>query len=401
MVRFVLLRLVFILGWICLGAEGPDALYLTWVDDPTTTMTVVWQGGESSRVLYHLAGNDKWMSVEASVRPVPDTKVIVYVSQIEGLKSDSTYVFKIEGCEREFKFRTLPQKLSREVRFVVGGDIFYYWGAEILNRMNHAISYDDPDFVVMGGDLAYTAGAKSLTRGRKSEMARWQEFFRVMQKSLMGKDSRVIPMVPVIGNHDVHRMSAKRKYPELFYSIFPFPEEGKAYRNLKIGSYLNLVLLDSGHSSPIGGEQAQWLQSVLSEDASRYLFAIYHVGAYPSVYKYRGEVPELLRKTWVPLFEEAHISGAFEHHSHALKRTYPIKKGQIDPDGVVYYGDGSWGVPPRCVHTPQELWYLAMAEPVNACWFIHLTKKEAVIEARTPEGVIKDTRWVAPRESVK
>ncbi len=386
------------MGWACLGAEGPDALYLTWVDDPTTTMTVVWQGGESSRVLYHAVGQGKWMSVAAKSHPVPETEVTVYVSQIEGLKEDSTYVFKVEGCQREFKFRTLPQKLSREVRFVVGGDIFYYWGTELLNRMNHAISYDDPDFVVMGGDLAYTTGAKRMRRGRKSEMERWQEFFRLMQKSMMGKDSRMIPMVPVVGNHDVHRMGAKRKYPDLFYEIFPFAEEGKAYRNLNFGGYLSLVLLDTGHSSPIEGGQAEWLKSILTEEAAPYLFTIYHVGAYPSVYKYRGEIPELLRKTWVPLFEEAQISGAFEHHSHALKRTYPIKAGKVDPSGVVYHGDGSWGVPPRHVHTPQELWYLAMAQSVNACWFIHLTKKGAVIEARTPEGDVKDRRWITPRE---
>ncbi|MGH2613439.1 MAG: fibronectin type III domain-containing protein [Rhabdochlamydiaceae bacterium] len=386
------------LGWVFLGAGEPDALYLTWVDDPTTTMTVVWHGGEASRVMYHPVGDARWMSVTAKSHTVSDTSVKVYVSQIEELKSDSTYVFKIEGSRREFKFRTLPKKLTREVRLVVGGDLLYYWGTEVLDRMNRAVSYDDPDFVVIGGDLAYTTGSKRSLKGRVWEVERWQEFFRVMQKTMVAKEGRMIPMIPVVGNHDVHRKSTKRVNQEVFYEVFPFPQEGKAYRNLKIGNYLSLVLLDTGHTSPIEGAQTEWLQSILANDKTAYLFSIYHVGAYPSVYKYKGSTPELLRKTWVPLFEEAQICGAFEHHSHALKRTYPIKKGKKDPNGVVYFGDGSWGVPPRNVRSPQELWYLAMSASVNACWFIHLTKKGAAIEARTMSGEMKDRVVLPPRQ---
>lgn len=393
MFRFFL----FVLVWIGAGASEPDALYLTWADDPTTTMTVVWQGGEAERVLYHPAGGSGWMSVTAETHPIPETTVQVHMAQIEGLKSDATYVFKIEGSRREFKFRTLPPTLSREVRFVIGGDIFYYWGTEVLDRMNRAVAYDDPDFVVLGGDLAYTTGAKRSLKNRQWEADRWQEFFRVMQKSMMGKDGRMIPMIPVVGNHDVHRMSAPKKVPDVFYGVFPFLKDEKAYRSLKVGSYLNLLLLDTGHSSPIEGAQTEWLKTMLAGDQTPYLFSVYHVGAYPSVYKYKGAVPELLRKTWVPLFEEAHLSGAFENHNHALKRTHPIKDGKVNPEGVVYYGDGSWGVPPRHVQSPAELWYLAMAESVNACWFIHLSKKNASIEARTGTGDVKDRQVIVPR----
>lgn len=341
------------------------------------------------------------MSVTAEAHGVPETTVKVYVSQIEELESDRTYVFKVEGSRREFKFRTLPQKLSREVRFVVGGDVFYYWGSEVLERMNRAVAYDDPDFVVIGGDLAYTTGTKRSMKGRQWEINRWQEFFRVMQRTMVTKDSRMIPMVPVVGNHDVHRRNMKRTNPDVFYEVFPFPEKGKAYRNMKVGNYLSFALLDTGHTWPIEGEQTEWLKSTLAEDEAPYLFAVYHVGAYPSVYKYKGTLPELIRKNWVPLFEKAHISGGFEHHSHGFKRTCPIKEGKKDPDGVIYFGDGSWGVPPRHVRTPEELWYLAISESINACWFVHLSKKgatlEARMEARMSTGEVKDRLILAPR----
>ncbi len=389
-----------ILSWVVVGASEPEALYLTWVDDPTTTMTVVWHGEAGSRVMYHPSGDARWRAVSAKVTEVPETTVKVHVSQIEGLESDSTYVFKVEGSRREFQFRTLPKELTREVRLVIGGDVFYYWGSEMLERMNRAVAFDDPDFIVLGGDLAYTTGSKRVNKGRQWEMDRWQGFFRVMQKSMVRKDGRMIPMVPVVGNHDVHRRSAQKKYGEIFYDLFPFPEKGRAYRSLKVGDYLSLVLLDTGHTSPIEGEQTEWLQGVLNKDEAPYLFSVYHVGAYPSVYKFKGEAAEKIRNFWSPLFENAHVSGAFEHHSHALKRTVPIKEGKLDREGVIYFGDGSWGVPPRHVHTKEELWYLAMSECVNACWFIHLTKKGAQIEARTPAGEVKDRLRLEPRMAV-
>lgn len=399
MLKSFLFHLVLVFGWIVVGAVEPDALYLTWVDDPTTTMVVVWQGaGASNRVLYHPVGDARWLSVEGESHEIPDTSAKVHLSHIKGLKSDATYVFKVEGSRREFKFRTLPKKLTREVRFVVGGDIYYFWGSEVLDRMNRAVAYDDPDFVVMGGDLAYATGSKRALKGRQWEVERWQEFFRVMQKTMIGKEERMIPMVVVVGNHDVHRRSMKRLSPDIFYEIFPFPEKERAYRTLEVGDYLSLVLLDTGHSAPIEGAQTEWLQTVLAENQKPYLFAAYHVGAYPSVYNYQGAVPEELRKTWVPLFEEARVSGAFEHHSHALKRTHPIKEGKCDPQGVIYFGDGSWGVPPRHAHTPEELWYLAMSDSVNACWFVHLSQKKATVEARTPVGEIKDHLELAPRQ---
>ena len=388
---------ILVLGCVFLGAGEPDALYLTWVDDPTTTMTVIWHGNEGSRVFYHPVGESKWMAVTSKAHEVPETTATVHMSKIEGLKSDSMYVFKVEGSRRQYKFKTMPKKLSREVRFVVGGDIFYYWGIEVVERMNRAVAYDDPDFVVLGGDLAYTTGSKRARKGRQWEMDRWHEFFRVMQKSMIAKDGRMIPMVPVVGNHDVHRRSATRKYPDIFYDIFAFPEKGKAYRSLMFGNYLNLVLLDSGHTWPIEGQQTEWLKGALVDEETPYLFSIYHVGAFPAVYRYKGTIPERLRELWVPLFEEAQVCGAFQHHNHALKRTFPIKEGKVDPAGVTYFGDGSWGVPPRKVRSPEELWYLAMAESVNACWFVHLSPKEAQIQARTPTGEIKDRVVLAPR----
>jgi len=69
-----------------------------------------------------------------------------------------------------------------------------------------------------------------------------------------------------------------------------------------------------------------------------------------------------VREHWAPLFEQYGVRVSFENHDHTYKRTYPIRGESIAQDGVVYLGDGCWGVGERDVHDPDETWYLRRAE---------------------------------------
>jgi hypothetical protein len=89
------------------------------------------------------------------------------------------------------------------------------------------------------------------------------------------------------------------------------------------------------------------------------------VPAFPSHRNFRGSESAVIRRHWVPIFERHGLDVAFEHHDHAYKRTHLIRKERVDPGGVLYLGDGAWGVAPRSVHDPARTWYLARAEPVN------------------------------------
>jgi hypothetical protein len=66
----------------------------------------------------------------------------------------------------------------------------------------------------------------------------------------------------------------------------------------------------------------------------------------------------LARKYWVPLFDRYGVDVSLEHHDHTYKRTYRLTAGERDPQGVLYMGDGAWGMAPRTVVTPEERSYL-------------------------------------------
>src|SRR5262249_15509426 len=135
------------------------------------------------------------------------------------------------------------------------------------------------------------------------------------------------------------------------------------YNVLDFGNYMSIFLLDSGHTNPVGGKQAEWLAKMMQvRKDTPHKFALYHVPAYPSVHKIDKEIGAEIRKFWVPSFDTYHLTAAFENHEHAYKRTHPLLAGMIVADGVVYVGDGGWGVKnPRAPRRVHEKSYLANA----------------------------------------
>lgn len=366
--------------------EAASFPYLTCVDDPAHAMTVQWLSSKNdvnSVVYYQKAGESWWRPVVGFAGQVDGSDTWIHRVGLVGLDAGAEYAFKLGSGVEIFRFRTVPQDLSRPVKFAVGGDAYYGEG-DRFREMNREIASQDPDFVVIGGDIAYSRGSWKLGWGKGGEFDRWKEFLKIWEEDMVAPDGRLIPMVVVPGNHDVPKKVNPAAKPLLFYELFSFPEKDISYRMLNAGSYLSLVLLDSDHTYPVEGKQTAWLEGALKEAKDRlYKMAVYHVSAYPAYYPYNGEVSSKIRKNWVPLFEAYGLQAAFEHHNHCYKRTFRLKNGKIDPAGIWYLGDGSWGVPPR---NPRKEWYLEKAAAIDAYYLVTLEKAKAGIEPRTRDG---------------
>ena len=332
----------------------PPAVYLTWQRDPTTAMTIQWhsQGARDDVVEYQRLDERAWHTVTGSHHPMPYSDRIVHVAELTGLTPGTDYRFRFGGHSAEFRFRSMPGDAREGIRFVVGGDtmdgfdLFDEWYEETLR----VVAQQDPMFAVIGGDIAYANGASK-------EVKRWYRWLSGWKKHMVTSDGRLIPVLATIGNHEVRGQYGQT--PEeapYFYNVFALPGK-RSYRVLDFDRYLSLVLLDSGHTQAIDGEQADWLRQTLADrqDVPN-LFAVYHVPGYPSVRNFDNDVSATIREHWVPLFERFGVDVAFEHHDHAYKRTHPIRAGKVDPRGVLYLGDGGWGVMPR---RPRDRWYLA------------------------------------------
>jgi hypothetical protein len=247
----------------------------------------------------------------------------------------------------------MPAKATDTIHFVSGGDCGINTHT-VANNIQAA--RQDPMFAVVGGDLGYD-------NGRSVEVS--LAFLRNYSKHMIGRDGRLIPMVACIGNHEVdggyNRPRAKAPF---FYALFDglYPDTG--FATLDFGHYLSLVLLDTGHTSPIAGAQADWLEKSLKARADHpNVIVVNHVPAYPSFRRMeplsgKGGTGEGNRKHWVPLFEKYRVPVVLEHHDHTFKRTKPLLDGLADANGVLYLGDGSWGRL-RTPSNPEKLAYLA------------------------------------------
>src|SRR6202023_4060100 len=91
-------------------------------------------------------------------------------------------------------------------------------------------------------------------------------FLRNYSKHMVGRNGRLIPLIACIGNHEVEGGYNKpRAKAPFFYALFDglYPETG--FATLDFGDYLSLVLLDTNHTSRIGGEHADWLVKVFKK----------------------------------------------------------------------------------------------------------------------------------------
>ncbi len=275
--------------------------------------------------------------------------LFVHRATFDGLQPGGEYVLRVGGTDAiPHRFRTAPATLDKPLVFVTGGDV---GTSEYVKDLHRQAAQWHPIFGLIGGDCAYA-------NGRSPHL--WVQFLRLWRENMVDPDGRLIPMLCAIGNHEVDgSWGQTRVQSPLFLALFDglYPEN--TYATIDFGDYLSLVLLDSGHVSAHGGNQTDWLGEALAARVDRpHLFTAYHVPAYPSHREFEGTYSELARRHWVPLFDRYGVDVSFENHDHTYKRTHRLTGGEPDPEGVLYLGDGCWGVVPRTVATPEQRPYL-------------------------------------------
>lgn len=304
--------------------------------------------------------------------------------QLTGLEPGQTYYFTAGGSEvgysRERKFRTISAE-AEPVRFVTGGDM---WIEPATFELMRQAASQSPQFALVGGDMAYADG-------RLSHVNFWDKWFDGWDDFMVTPSGHTIPMVLAIGNHEVQGGFAAQPQAAPYYYNF-FKQDQKAYFSRRFGPDIIVYVLDSGHTNPQGGAQAAWLAQEMERTAGiRHRFALYHVPCYPS-YPGAFEQPYSAggRKYWVPLFDKFKLTAAFENHFHTFKRTKPLRNGQVDPTGTVYFGDGCWGRPPRKVKA-EKSWYDAALASRRHVWLVDVDGDSVLYRAMDPHGEVFHT----------
>ena len=349
------MRIRYILAVLIFSSESfaETARYrVVWTGDPSTTATIAWdqiQGDDP--VLYYGTKNvkgdlKKFKHFTKPTRNVPDYRGMnnMFV-RLENLQPDQEYFFVIkdsEGVSSQYWFRTAPDK-PKAFTCIVGGDTKSYGSALIAGReSNMMTSKLRPLFVIFVGDFNSGNGLPS---------SRWQQWFDDWFLLTTTYDERLIPIVPVHGNHEDGDKT-------VLHHLFDVPYQGdnkeNIYYDMAFGDFFSFLALNSQINAE--GAQTHWLEEHLKKYKD-YTFntAGYHKPFFPHTSRKREN--EHLYKLWANLFFSYGLDLSFDADSHITKMTYPIRpsneKGshmgfiRDDKKGTMYLGEGSWGAGPR------------------------------------------------------
>lgn len=333
-------------------------------------------------VYYRTVGTDEWFEATGSHRPFGDTNDIVRSVPLTGLEPLSDYEFVIGKKPSEvmtpLRFRTATDVQQEKMTFVTGGDMS---ASSTAREMNRLVGQLDPMFALLGGDLAYANG---------KNLKAWHKWLDAWRENAITSDGRIVPMVVAIGNHEMgseldDEVAKKLNVPaksQFFFSLFTLPTEKTNYA-LDFGDFLSLIVLDSDHSQDVEGIQTTWLKNTLRKRTRvPFRFVCYHRPVYGTAKDPNKDILE----NWVPLFERYAPTVVFENDHHTLKRTHRIRDGKVDPTGVLYLGDGAWGVKTRDVPKPGEEWHLATAAKENHLWLVTIEGDGVLCQALDEHG---------------
>ena len=387
------------------NVSGPFNIHLIVAEDASHGMVVNYHTlppDTESAVQYdtvsHQGAAGKY-AMHAEAKPqaftyIPDQRMLHSIT-LKGLKPGETYYFIVgnakSGYSHEHKFRALPES-SDGLRFVNGGDMGTSDTARTLLKLSAA---KDPAFAIVGGDVSY---ATRQPKGAKE----WDVWFKNWAECMVTPQGFMIPLITAIGNHEINDKAKSPSFEDQspFYWRFFGGQGPQPYFARTIGD-AEFVFLDAGNLVSHEGVQTDWLKAELTKtQALPVKFAIYHQPLYPAYREFDGSEAVAGRKYWAPLFDQFHLTAAFEHHDHVFKRSKPLKANAVDPQGTLYVGDGCWGQKPRSIDEAPR-WYLEKSSSTAHFWAVTVTGTSVQFQAIDTSGKVFDqcTLPVAPKQA--
>jgi len=316
----ILILLMLVLNFTVIAANDLNrAIHLSWQNDPATTMTVMWRSepGAEGTLEYGIDSNYAH-SLESEINSYKfgRTEVCWHTAEITGLEPNTIYHYKLNTSEpwqsEDHTFKTaLAKGDGKSFKFVTFCDV--QGGYDNFEKALREIKKENPDLLLYLGDFT--------TSGTQIEYDRWFE---------CGEDIFAeVPLMSVRGNVDSD---------PIYLEQFAFPGN-KRWFSIDYGN-VHFVFL-STMTEAEAAEQRPWLLKDLRENNNTWTIAMGHKPVFGSAAQ---NGPELyLVDNWADLFEDYGVDLYLNGHEHSYERTWPLKEGKIDREGVIYITNGSVG----------------------------------------------------------
>jgi len=213
----------------------------------------------------------------------------------------------------------------------------------------------------------------------------------------------MIPALLAVGNHEAGGFKRYGKSTPFFTAYFPQqlglqkvdPFNRVLYHTHRIGKKGIIAVLDSDVISTMA-DQVDFIDtsfSIANAEQRNAKFVIYHATIYATVPTFARAITADGKKHWTPLFDKHNVTVVFENHLHCYKRTYPLRNDQIttvENGGVVYLGDGSWGVDPKLIPATYS-WYTEVVQKKQHVFSVTVNSTHITTQAIGMDGGIFDS----------
>lgn len=253
--------------------------------------------------------------------------------RLNNLKAETVYSFEPEVMNPvSITFTTFPDGIT-ELKFVVFGD--NRTQIDVFESIVNRIVEVKPNVVFHTGDMVDFG---SLYYGYG--VVGWEDFINIITPLF-----QTTPIYVAFGNHD-------RGGEEIYSSYFPsIYEDYSPYHYSFNLAGIHFIVLNSEEPINSSSEEVMWLRDDLAQTEADFKIAFIHRPPYSSSRHGKsaeeGDESEILsiREFIVPILEEYGVDVVFTGHEHNYERTYPIREGNINNNGVIYVITGGGGAP--------------------------------------------------------
>ncbi len=302
----------------------PDQVHLSWVDEPSTTLTVVWRTWDTatpSTVQFRPVGSPTWQSASGALRP-SGTDGTLHEVTLTGLTPSTEYEYRVQGdgstWSTVYTAKTAPAPGPADFDAIYVADTGLVGREDGLatgtQQVVDEIAALSPDVVLLGGDYAYYNTDKRYGTLDASIDA----WFNQMQP--IGSRS---PMMPTYGNHEVLLDEGFEFWAPRFATPTGF--DGRRFYSFDVGDVHFVSLLAVTETNGLSSSALAWIEDDIEAAQAagqRWIVPFFHVSPFSDGTSHPSNLG--LREQLGPLFERLGVKIAIASHDQSYERTFPL-----------------------------------------------------------------------------
>jgi len=325
------------------------------IADPSRTRMLMWeltspaeenltvelrvQGADETNVHHFPASNDRFIDDEI--------EVYQYRAEVNHLTPGTHYQYRITSEDAATDWQTLCAPAADETYKMLifpdtqSSDNYADW--KEMAHLAWARNTDAALFACMG-DLVDNG----------EDRLQWTDFFGGVEEM-----QRVIPMAPLMGNHEIYDLNWKERLPEAYLHYFATPpnastEFDRYYYSFDYGDVHYIALCTQqreigAFKDGLVAEQLEWIRRDMRAHRKKWNIVLMHKDVLQYRIHGRPERTEGIDddngRVWMPVFDELGIDVVFSAHLHTYRNRGHIYGFQKTPDkkGPLYILTGVAG----------------------------------------------------------